>query len=49
MQVWGGGAEGRRSGVMGCRCWGVSERNGVMWCNVVLLLVCFREKWCNAV
>ena len=20
-----------------------------MWCNVVLLFVCFREKWCNVV
>ena len=29
------------------RC--VSERSGVKRCNVVLLLVCFREKWYNVV
>ena len=30
-------------------CWCVLERSGVMRCNVVLLVVCFREKWCNVV
>ena len=35
-------------GVMWCCCLCVSERSVVMRCNVVLLLVCFREKWCNA-